>query len=293
MAGILQSAWRVLAFVVLWAVVAVVPLEVWEEPGVLGGHPAWLRLYWEVVPLVVLIALTAVFARCVNVRLVRVPFTSRPLRDTVVGVSVGAAWIGSVLLLAQGWGILSVVGATDVDLVVVLAVALLLNAATQELLVHGYVFSYLHHRYSATVAVVLTALLFLTFHAGAFTAGAVAVANVVAAGLLFGLVRVLSGGVWVPIVVHFVWNLVGGLVFGLVTLGDPVHVLDASLHGPAWLTGGPALLEGSALTLVVTCVLAAGVGWRLRRRPGWMTPSEADATMGHGPDPFVTGPVCR
>jgi uncharacterized protein len=41
----------------------------------------------------------------------------------------------------------------------------------------------------------------------------------------------------------------------------PGHLLNSSLHGPAWLTGGSVGPEGSVMAFAVTALAAAIFAW--------------------------------
>jgi hypothetical protein len=77
----------------------------------------------------------------------------------------------------------------------------------------------------------------------------------------------------VPLGLHFGWNFAAGGVFSTEVSGNgtPPGLLDATLSGPAVLTGGDFGPEGSAYA-VVFCVLATTVFLWLARRRGNLVP---------------------
>ncbi len=68
--------------------------------------------------------------------------------------------------LLWGAGFLSVAGTQPFPSLALYVVALFANTLTQELLVHGYPFSYLRAKHSTRAALVVTTLLFTGLHAG-------------------------------------------------------------------------------------------------------------------------------
>ena len=76
-----------------------------------------------------------------------------------------------------------------------------------------------------------------------------------------------------PLGLHFGWNFAAGGVFSTEVSGNgtPQGLLDATLSGPAVLTGGDFGPEGSAYA-VVFCVLATIVFLWLARRRGNLVP---------------------
>lgn len=81
----------------------------------------------------------------------------------------------------------------------------------------------------------------------------------------FGLVAAFSlrrtGSLWFAIAMHAAWDWGESFFYsvpdsGLVASG---HLLNASLHGPSWLTGGSVGPEGSLLVLPVLLLWAAAI----------------------------------
>jgi hypothetical protein len=109
-----------------------------------------------------------------------------------------------------------------------------------------------------SVAVGLSALLFSVYHFGAFKGTWLPAVNVFLAGTLFCLAFGLTGGLWLPISIHFAWNFLLGPALGLTVsgssgLGSGWRLLEVA--GPELWTGGGFGLEGG---LVVTLTTAAG-----------------------------------
>ncbi|HYV19683.1 MAG TPA: CPBP family intramembrane glutamic endopeptidase [Verrucomicrobiae bacterium] len=88
-------------------------------------------------------------------------------------------------------------------------------------------------------------------------------------GLLFCLLIRRTGSLWTAVGFHLAWNWMEAFLFGMPDSGVLSHgrLLEASLRGPAWLTGGTAGPEGSvmcapALLLVLLVVLLSPAGSR-------------------------------
>ena len=148
---VIQTVGKIVLFFSLWLIVAIAPVAAWERPSIIGDRPAWLRLYWEVAPLVLTLILTYLFVVVIDKRRVRVTLSRSPLRDTLLGAGVGIVWVATVSLVLWRAGFLSVEATNTTHLFAVYALALLANTWTQELLVHGYLFSYLQGKHTTTV----------------------------------------------------------------------------------------------------------------------------------------------
>ena len=114
------------------------------------------------------------------------------------------------------------------------------------------------------MAILSSAVLFSAFHAGAFQgAWLLPALNLFIAGVVFGTAYCLSGNLWLPIAIHFTWNLLLGPVLGLTVSGQ--DDLNGgwqvfAVHGPQLFTGGPFGIEGG---LVVTLTSASIIGLML------------------------------
>jgi len=90
-------------------------------------------------------------------------------------------------------------------------------------------------------------------------------ASGIALAACFGLVAALSlrrtGSIWFAVGMHAAWDWGESFFYGVPDSGIAAtgHLTAASLHGPAWLTGGNVGPEGSALVFAVMGLGAAGL----------------------------------
>ena len=86
-------------------------------------------------------------------------------------------------------------------------------------------------------AVLLSALAFGLGHLANPGASAVSAVGNMLGGLIYGYAFVMSGRLWLPIGLHFAWNLVQGPVLGFPVSGFAMGGFQ-QIHdmGPAWLT---------------------------------------------------------
>jgi membrane protease YdiL (CAAX protease family) len=268
---------------VVWQLVVVVAIAV-AGGGIVGATQgiAWLAL-----ALGLLTAALAVLAyRWV---------VSRTERRSPV--ELGGAGAGA----AVGWGILAGVGLFGVviacialfggytihgfgsvaglmGLVGVMAVA----ATTEELVFRGVLFRIVEERAGTWVGLVLTGLVFGLIHLlnpNASLWGALAIG--VEAGGLLTAAYVATRRLWLPIGLHFGWNIAAGGIFSTEVSGSGTAqgLLDAATSGPALLTGGAFGPEGSIFSLLVCVPAAAALLWLAHRR-GHMVPFRRSARTG-------------
>jgi membrane protease YdiL (CAAX protease family) len=249
---------KVLGFFALWTVlISITPaIPAVDTPAFLGDSGALKRLWWELLPLLSVLIATFVFAGLIDKRQVKIRIFGSPVKNTLLGLCLGAIWLGVPIVVLYFGGIVSFAGKNSVTGITIWFIAALLNVIMQEYLVRGYLFQMLKERANVFVAVLVTTALFTAMHGGAFSAGIVAVLNVVTMSVFVSLLLLYTGTLLAPIVVHFIWNSVGCLIFGVVSLADDYpSILNSSFSGTSLLSGGIAKIEGSLVVLIVNLVL--------------------------------------
>lgn len=131
---------------------------------------------------------------------------------------------------------------------------------------------------SATLAVILSALVFAALHLANNGIAPLALVNLFLFGLFAGFYYLWRGNIWGIAAFHSMWNFTQGNVFGILVSGNDFgSSLLASASDPAGelVNGGPFGLEGG---LAVTVVLTLGVVfvlWRNSVRVAKSAPSAA------------------
>jgi membrane protease YdiL (CAAX protease family) len=208
------------------------------------------------------LALSAAFLRALDgqrFRALGLWLFPRWWRQVAVGTVVGAAVISVVALAVARWRSPGTLGAVPGSgRLPVLLAFLLLAAAFEELMFRGYAWQRLADALGAVSATVISSLLFGLAHAANPRATLLSIGNTVLAGVLMCVARARSRALWMPLGLHFAWNLFLGIVFRYPVSG---YRFSGSAGGNLraasdWLTGGAYGLEGSA---VLTGVAALGI----------------------------------
>jgi membrane protease YdiL (CAAX protease family) len=128
----------------------------------------------------------------------------------------------------------------------------------EELAFRGILFRLVEQGLGTWLALGISAVLFGFGHRhnpGATVLSSVAIA--IEAGALFAAIYVATRSLWLPIGLHWAWNLFEGPVWGSSVSGIGTPVLaDARFLGPALLTGGPFGPEAGLPTIVLGGALA-------------------------------------
>ncbi len=120
------------------------------------------------------------------------------------------------------------------------AAALFLLAASEEIVCRGFMMDVLSFRRSRLTGLLLSSLAFATLHLGNDHAAFTGIVNIFLAGALFGFLRLVTDGLFYPILLHWLWNLATGMVFGWNVSGHTLlpTVFRTTDH-PPWGAFGP------------------------------------------------------
>lgn len=227
-------------------------------------HPAQVQLYYDFSGALAMLAASWVMLRFVDHR----PFLSiglareHAIRDSAVGLALGAAWLGLSLAAVWllGWATAQWPTSYSLSRLGWAAASLVFNVLTQQLLLCGYVFQTLRARTNLGVATLISAGVFSLYHFAAFQGAWLPAVNVFLAGALFCIAFEYSGTLWLPMAIHGAWNFLLGPVLSLTLsgndhlgIGQPV----LALAGPELMTGGRFGLEGGLVVTVATLTLIA------------------------------------
>lgn len=140
-------------------------------------------------------------------------------------------------------------------------VSLLIYAVAEESIFRGYLFQTLLRGIGPLATLFLTSLVFALGHLDNPHTTLLSLLNIFLAGVMFGMLYLRIGTLWLPIGLHAGWNF-GQLLFRLPISGSEMSQfspITASLSGAEWLTGGAFGLEGgvgaSAMLLAVIAIV--------------------------------------
>jgi hypothetical protein len=135
-------------------------------------------------------------------------------------------------------------------------VAIFFGAMGEELLFRGYVFQLLIRVLGPFATILPTSVIFGLMHSGNLNVTALGIVNTVAWGILLGYAVWRTGALWLPIGLHFGWNvalpLLGSNLSGF-TMGVTGYTLEWNV-GVLWSGDGYGV-EGSLLTTGIVVAL--------------------------------------
>lgn len=138
------------------------------------------------------------------------------------------------------------------------------GAVFEEIITRGYIYYILYETWGVGAAIVGSSVIFCLAHLIRHSKTPMMFTlNAFIFGLITAACRHYTGALWLPIGLHFGWNVAAGPLFGLPYSGRNYDrgVVISEVSGPEWLTGGfyspDAGVVGTAALLVAAIGLIA------------------------------------
>jgi hypothetical protein len=141
---------------------------------------------------------------------------------------------------------------------------LLLAAAAEEIEFRGFLLDALAFRRAMIPSVLVTSALFGLVHTDNPGSNPLAIINIFLFGILLCGLRFMTRGLAAPILLHWLWNAVTGMVLGVNVSGLTIPSILRPEGAMPWGAFGPE--ESPALTILLTASIAL-VFLRLARSP--------------------------
>jgi len=209
----------------------------------------------------------------------------------VAGLALGSAGIGlAVWASAAASGVVltrpydgAAAGGVAAGLLVVA-----FQAGGEEALFRGWLQPILGARWGPWLGLAATSLLFAALHLVGAGRSLLTLANLLLAGLLFGLLALRTGGIWAAAAAHTGWNWMEASVLGLVPnpgVGPTGALFDFDAVGRGIWSGGADAMNGAVTTTAALLALTvAAAAWPLRRPVAVSGSAQpAERRSGHAP----------
>ncbi|MCE5313739.1 MAG: CPBP family intramembrane glutamic endopeptidase [Armatimonadota bacterium] len=224
------------------------------------------------IPMVTAVAVTAAFVTLVdNKSLISLGLTYDSNSTTYIAYGAGIALgcVTLVFLLGLLFGFITVrPSKLSDDCVACLPLFLgglidyMAASIFEEIIFRGYVYLILYRECGVEVAIAVSSIVFALAHLLKHkNMPALFTLNAFIFGLIVAFCRFHTGALWLPIGLHFGWNVVSGPIFGLPYSGRNYEsgVVISEVSGPTWLTGGLYSLDAGVFGTLALFVAAVGL----------------------------------
>lgn len=259
--------------------------------ALLQAQPEWLMIY-TLFAEILLIALYAGYCRLIEKR----SFSSMGfIKDHMFSQYVkGLLWavvlFGGAYLLCVGTGALHFEGVSAGMIpgyIVLYFVGYMIQGMAEEVICRGYLLVSISRNHSVWYSVVISSGVFMAMHMSNDHVTLLSFINIFLCGLLFGLIFVERGNIWMVAALHAGWNFLQNNLFGIpvsgMTQGNSVFATSFA-EGRSLINGSDFGIEGG---LAVTVVLTLGIYYTYRRmdRKGMLAASEETGSQEQMADP--------
>ena len=174
-----------------------------------------------------------------------------------IGILIGLGEVSLLIALiaafgGYSFGTLAVHGASLFGWVIFWGAAFVLVGLSEEFLFRGYTQYTLASGIGFWPAALTLSLVFGAVHWGNPGEGITGVINVVVTGVVFAFALGRTGNLWLAVGWHASFDFGETFLFSVPDSGLVFdhHLSNATLHGPAWLTGGTIGPEGSVFSFL-------------------------------------------
>ncbi len=231
--------------------------------SLLQNRSQWVTVYMLLAEIFLIVLYTG-YCKLIEKRsLSSMGFTKRNMPSFYAkGIGWSAVLIGGAYLICVLTGACHFEGVSAQlvpGYVVFYLIGYMIQGLAEEVICRGYLLVSLSHRNSVWYSVILSSGVFMAMHMSNEHVTVLAYINLFLCGLLFGLLFVESGSIWMVAALHSGWNFLQGNIFGISVSGTAKasSVFDSSFSdGWSFMNGGDFGLEGG---LAVSIVLAVGI----------------------------------
>ncbi len=138
-------------------------------------------------------------------------------------------------------------------------------ALNEEMMIRGYILGNLSESYNSYAALIISSFLFMALHMANAHLSLIALLNLFLAGILLGIYYIFKRNLWFPIGLHLTWNFFQGPIYGFEVSGIKTEsIVQSSLKGNEYLTGGKFGFEGSFIATIVILIMIFAIYHKYR-----------------------------
>ena len=174
-------------------------------------------------------------------------------KELVGGMLIGFGLFTVIIGIIWSLGYYHVSGVNNWVVMIPIFTASVMSGYIEEIVVRGIILRIMEEGIGTWLAVIISATIFGVLHLGnenATVLSALAIAST--AGVLLAAVYIITRRLWLAIGLHFAWNFTQGGIFSAAVSGkEEVGLLQSTLNGPEFITGGLFGPEASIITVIL------------------------------------------
>lgn len=174
-------------------------------------------------------------------------------KELVGGMLIGFGLFTVIIGIIWSLGYYHVSGVNNWVVMIPIFTASVMSGYIEEIVVRGIILRIMEEGIGTWLAVIISATIFGVLHLGnenATVLSALAIAST--AGVLLAAVYIITRRLWLAIGLHFAWNFTQGGIFSAAVSGkEEVGLLQSTLNGPEFITGGTFGAEASIITVIL------------------------------------------
>ena len=196
-------------------------------------------------------------------------------KNALIGFSLGFILQSLAILVIYLAGDYSIIKINPVSFLIPGFTAALIAGFVAEILIRGIIFRLTEKKLGTIIALIISSLLFAVMHSGVKGATLLSVlSTTIQAGILPGAVYVFTRSLWLPIFLHFAWDLAEPGIYGGINPGITLEksLFTSKITGSELLTGGQ-FGPGSSIQAAIFCLIAAILFlWLAKRKNNFIKP---------------------
>lgn len=195
--------------------------------------------------------------------------SNKKLKKYLIGslIAIAMQLFYFVVVLLFGWAEVvsepihttSGFGTSAVSLVLLYLIGFMVQGASEEVVVRGWMMPVLSKHYKVPTAIILSSAFFGFLHIINPNINLLSIVNLILYGVFAALYSLNDQGLWGIFAQHSIWNWFMGNVLGLPVSGmimGNASIIETRLTGPTWITGGAFGPEGG---VIVTFILSVSI----------------------------------
>lgn len=209
------------------------------------------------------ILIPVIYCRFIEKRPLRsMGFIGSSFPDYFKGLAVGCVQILAAAGIGFALNTITFRAASSVNLPIILVIlaGYLIQGCAEEVLVRGYLMTSLTNAFkgklAVPLAVVISSIVFACLHLGNPGMTVLSFVNLFLAGVFFAVLVLRTDSIWCAAAAHTAWNFTQGHILGFEVSGleSADTIIESTLTGKDFITGGSFGLEGGILVTIVLTV---------------------------------------